>query len=147
MIDTRYKYYFHGDQWIRNHYFKYFTVLTFYTEGLIIAATVMILSGIYGPQIWQHPLDQYLPYLPDQFVNLVDSLDLKPAHIPNPLAPNCPKRLLLRPSPVLHHKCLQGPTPPESALPTYHHRMGTNRSIHKFLRHLDRLPSFLNPLS
>ena len=53
-------------------------MLIIFKEGLLIAASIMILSGMYGTQIWQHPLDQYLPYLPDQLVSLIDSLDLKP---------------------------------------------------------------------
>lgn len=32
------------------------------TEGLIIAISIMVVSGIYGPQIWSRPIIDLLPY-------------------------------------------------------------------------------------
>ncbi|EYE96009.1 sn-1,2-diacylglycerol cholinephosphotransferase [Aspergillus ruber CBS 135680] len=32
------------------------------TEGLLIAIMIMLASGIYGPQIWSHPITDLLPY-------------------------------------------------------------------------------------
>lgn len=35
------------------------------TEGLILACSIMILSGIFGPQIWSTPLGHFVPALAD----------------------------------------------------------------------------------
>ncbi|KAK0259095.1 hypothetical protein LTR91_014427 [Friedmanniomyces endolithicus] len=42
------------------------------TEGLLIASTIMVLSGIYGPQIWHQPLADLLG-----FENLLGSISFK----------------------------------------------------------------------
>ncbi|KAK3618514.1 hypothetical protein LTR56_024600 [Elasticomyces elasticus] len=42
------------------------------TEGLLIASTIMMLSGMYGPQIWHQPIAGFLG-----FENLLGSLSIK----------------------------------------------------------------------
>jgi ethanolaminephosphotransferase len=45
------------------------------TEGLILACTIMILSGIYGPEIWSTPLIKLLPSY-EEYLGLITFRDL-----------------------------------------------------------------------
>ncbi|GAB7363507.1 hypothetical protein MBLNU230_g3776t1 [Neophaeotheca triangularis] len=46
------------------------------TEGLIIASSIMLLSGLFGPQIWHQPLVSLIPALPANLLHDLSVADI-----------------------------------------------------------------------